>query len=189
LLIDVATVYYGVNPDNLATNLIKGSVIHLVENYHGITLEDLATAYKRKEILKAKGVGITIGELIQPVAEWWKVKTAAVEASRAVERKQQQRAESEAKYNAWLEECKDYYEKALEVGEWSGGVFRAATVFKDLEIELTDEEEKEFREQAERTAKASKIMGVKSQYFGVTEDRVYSELVVQEAVKRGIKIY
>ena len=188
LLIDVAAVYYGVNPEKLATNLIKGAVIHLVENYNGITLADMATAYKRKVIEKKKGVGITIGEILEPVSEWWKVKTVAIEAKKNIERQQQQRVESEAKQIEWIQHCRSTYEKALEVGEWSGGVFRAATVAKFIEIELTDEEKIEMKEQAARIAKSSKIMGVDSHYFGVTSDRIYKDLLVKEAVKRKIKL-
>lgn len=188
MLIDILQVYYGINPDNIPASLIHGSVIQLIERFKGITLEDLITAYKRKEIVKKKGVGISISELLSPVPEWWTIK-AVVKGEDEKERgKEEKEALAKKLESDFLTESKKLYKEALKSGEWKGSPFHASTLIKIIFLELEEEREKELEALAGRKARAASILGVEGGYFGLSEVRILNNLKIIEAIKMKINI-
>ena len=144
----IINVYFGVNYDNISRELVGEVTANLINRFKDLTFDDLRNSFTRKSIQKIKGVGMTVGEFIDPIEEFYKVKqsvTAHVkEAELAEKRKEMERNLAIAQYEQQKKEQLEVFNDIVRKGatEWIGTAEQALMISAKVSVGYVEVEEK-----------------------------------------------
>lgn len=144
----ILNVYFGINYDNISRELVGEITANLVNRFNGLTFDDLRNSFTRKPITKIKGVGMTVGEFLTPVDEYFVIKQRVNNEIQESERKQRERELKEAldlaQYKREQENQLTIFKDLAKKGaiEWTGTENEALMISAIVSKELISKEEK-----------------------------------------------
>lgn len=166
LISGVLSVYYGVNLSNVTEVLIEAITHSLNTKYKHLSVFDLKHSFNRKEIVKRQGVGMTLGEFVEPIDEYIKsINTInarlQAERDRAI-REENERQQSLLDYQREQRQMLQLFEhlKRQGVKQWSGTSSQAAMISKIVSegVVSLDEKREIYRSVVEEMNKKQAII-------------------------------
>lgn len=191
-------VYYGIPEQFISDELVEEVAKEIVKKYKTLTFDDLTHAYERWNMeRKDNWKNVTKQELIAPIQAWSNYQQKIKEDFNCYKRQIQEEDERQAAAEAFRKESIEFYNECVDNLEWTGTIFQASAIRMDLNKHFSAEIKKELRDQAmetyQRTQEAyndATRRGIRlgMDNIGYSAKRIYSELLVKEGIKNGVKI-
>lgn len=190
-------VYFGITPKTVEKEVYELGFKQIQEKYPNITFEQLNLSYSEGSFEKKQGVSLTVTELMYPVALFWQKTQFVLHHADKIKREEEQKAEIEAKRQAFKDEAIRLYIQCVNSDKiWIGTAFQANVFAKESFAHRFSQPEKDqFFSQAkwevkELTAKQnlSLMDGLAFDIPVVNEVQMFSQIVVTEACKRGFEV-
>lgn len=166
---DILQAYFGVNYDNISEALILAILDHITNYYPALTCFDVISAFRRKEVRKIKGVGMTVSEFCEPIKEWHneivKIELKEIEIKQKEEREREEKLQSLKDYQDAKKEALELFNKLKEKGatEWTGDKFQAVLISSKVSDGLiSDEEKQEIYEKVVQKIKDERLLNSKN---------------------------
>lgn len=146
---DVMQAYFGINYDNISEALIVAIFDYLTSYFPAVTCFDIISAFRRKEVKKIKGVGMTVSEFCEPIKEWYgeivKIELREMELKRKEEREREEKLQSLQDYQDAKKEALQLFNELKEKGvtQWMGDKYQAILISKDVSNGLISNEERQ----------------------------------------------
>ena len=191
----VYIIYFGVRVGQVDDVLTTSIVSTIILKFKSLTTQDLINAFERIEIKKDGWKHITKSDIIDPIANWWNVKTKITSDFQIFKDQQNEAEESKRLKRLFIDESIGIYKASLKAGEWKGDVFNASVIAKGLVNNFTKEQKQSLYDDAERQKKyldsvdlENEKESIKIGSIGVTVKRLYAELIVKESIKNNIEL-
>jgi hypothetical protein len=139
IFLDIAKTIFGIVPENIERNLILATFHAICERYFGITIKDIALAFKT-HIQRDKVFTLTRDIFIEPIEEFWH-KKMIVKREVEIEMRQIHLHELSLreKESAYIE-ARQIYLDSRGCGEYQGTLFQASMIMENFIHLFTDEE-------------------------------------------------
>lgn len=194
----VITIHLGVRPGLLSDDLIEAVIFDLISKFSDFTTKDIEWSYERFNFKKRDDWRmVTKSEILEPIQSWAYVRVGIMEEFEKFQQQQKEESEAESKILQFKKESRIIYNKCVDELEWTGSIFHASAIAKDLAVFLDQETKDEFWVEAKKESKQTneendkiKRLGgsIDVKRIGRTPERVYSELIVIESIKNGQKL-
>lgn len=193
---NISEIYYGVRPGQLTDTMLIALASEIIQKFEDITLEDIGYAYERYAVTpRSDWKAPTKEEYIKPLRMWWNQKLAIRYEFKKYRDEQAEKIEANQKRLLFIAESKRIYNDSVDALEWLGDIFNANAIAKDLlSVHLEPDIKSALWLQAKQKryelVKASEQLDglFNTELLSRTTVRIYSELIVLECIKNGIKI-
>jgi hypothetical protein len=181
--------YYGIYPTNIPTVLIEEGCRKLLSHYSTLTLEEIKHSYDRLNIEK-KEITLNLSNIIDPVKKYHAIKYKLSDSLQVLRREAEKEQIRMQETLAFEEISLKVYRESLQAGEWKGDIFNSHAIAKKyladkleqpIKTELWKEAQKDFY-------RISNDLDLFIQNSGVTEIRLFSELIVKHCIDKKVEI-
>lgn len=190
----ICVLHFGVRSGLLDEVLIESVVSTIILKFKTLTTHDLGSAFERVEVDRNNWKNITKRDLIEPIQNWWNKKEEIRLEFEKYKRDVQEAEQAEQKEHKFYNDSINIYRQSLVSANWEGSIFQASSIAKDVAKHIDQIQKNELWQQAQRKKrsqdKAFKEDPTKIIFdnIGLTEVRLYSELIVQYGIKNKIEI-
>lgn len=198
IMATMCKVYYGIPEQFISKDLIKAVCAEITKKHNQMTLQDIQHAFDRAIITPPKNwKSVTKQELMAPIVAWTNYKEKIKQDFNNYKRQQHEEEKRAAEAEKFRQDSIAFYNECVDNLEWTGTIFQASAIRKDLNKHFEQEKKQEIWEQAqEQYAKTEEAIN-DAKRRGITMDmntigysakRLYSEMLVREGIQNGIKL-
>ena len=191
-------IHFGLRSDQLSDALIESVMIDVVKRFRTMSCLDIQHAYDRNEIIKTDWRNVTKREIIAPIEKWWnKKESIRVEFQKFIEEKEAEQ-EGIQKAEDFRIESLRIYKTSIGTGKFEGDIFNASAIAKEVSTHLDKktkdklwidaQEKKQSIDAAKKSAMRDKRILIDEEFIGFSLVRIYSQMIVDEAVKQKISL-
>lgn len=199
MVFSIARTVFGITPESIADDLdFRRAVFHAIcERFIGVTMSDIQQAFLTHEPSEKVYV-LSRKEFIEPIQQYWQKKMTVIRELSLIQKEEHEIIEKQKERYHFRKESEDIYRKSLEAKEWKGTMFHAEAIARDYSKSLGPETRKELWIKAQldrRDAVYRQKLSIETNsdpFIANTpvpiNEFFYSELIVKEAIKRGIGV-
>lgn len=194
LIIDIAKTIFGIVPESIEENLKISTFNAICERFNGITINDIALAFKT-HVQEEKVYVLTRDEFIKPIQKYWNKKMIVKrEIDSQLQALQNEQKKTEEAINH-KKEAMSLYISDLEQGNkvYSGTAFHANTFARSFQDLFTQDQKDKIWDDVKRQYVEMKYQFEqdKSSFKQMppSRDRLYALAIVNAALNRGINGY
>ena len=194
----VITIHLGVRPGLLSDHLLEAVIAEIIQNYNGLTLRDIEHAYERHQFPERNDWrNVTKAEIMAPLIAWNNMRARIANDWEKCKAEEIEKAEGLKKAAAFKEASRIKYNEAVEALEWSGTIYEAAAIAKDIAQHIDQARKDEMWAAAKQKAEDIETANAKAKRLGEIVDfdrigrtpkRLMAEMIVLEGIKNGVKI-
>jgi hypothetical protein len=186
ILIKATSLLFGVRAENQHEDLYQASYNAICERFSKATIQDVKNSYNYATIEKKAYTTLTRDELIQPIFEYFEKKRKLLAEIELIQKRENDKKESEQKEKVYQEDCKKIYLESLEVGKWLGSEIQAYSLRNNFAHLVLPKAKKEMYRQAQiehrqRKAKQGEFELVPSDVY------IYARMFIEQMIERRIK--
>jgi hypothetical protein len=192
ILNEVCVLYYGIHISQISDVVIKKAITEILKRFNSLSLEEIRYSFERLKL--ERSVTIVLDDLIKPIQRYVNAKEEINKQHSKIQKELDEQKEAEQKAIDFEKECKDIYNSSLKANEWSGTIYHASIIAKKFlahQIEQSTKDEL-FKQAKEVMYKIRQEMEQDEkniyQHIGKNEIRIYSELIVKEAISRKLEL-
>lgn len=197
VLSNICIVYFGIREGLIPDEIIEQTSAEIVKRFKGLRIADINYAFERANIEKPDTWrNITKVELIEPIEKWANYKEKIRQEFQKYQKELENEKEHERLKQEFYEESKKLYNDCVDSLEWTGTIFQASVIFKEVGKGWPQEEkdaiwaeaQKKKAEQDQEKQDTKRGGKLSIDNFGYSAIRLCAEMVVIEGIKRGVKI-
>jgi hypothetical protein len=192
ILNEVCVLYYGIHISQISDVVIKKAITEILKRFNALSLEEIRYSFERLKL--ERSVTIVLDDLIKPIQRYVNAKEEINKQRSKIQKELDEQKEAEQKAIDFENECKEIYNSSLKANEWNGTIYHASIIAKKFlahQIEQSTKDEL-FKQAKELMYKIRQEMEQDEkniyQHIGKNEVRIYSELIVKEAISRKLEI-
>lgn len=202
IVTEAAELQYGIH--DLSLSFKKGVIDMICVRFGVLTIQDVEFAYKRSEIEQNPYERVNLNKFIKPLNQWKNIKHVIVNAHSELRREAYQQQEVDAREAEFHNAAIEVYTSSLSAKQWTGDIFQASSLQKLLSDHFTvseketltkraqviyeQKQEEQEKQREKRNTSKDMPMQIQAIDFFTTPIRIYAELLVESAIKKGIKI-
>ena len=190
-LMSYAKVLYGVTPENLPVELFQLTLKYIVDNFKGITINDIDLAFQGAEIEKREYVSLTRDELLKPIKVYWNQKELIKSEYNKILEVEKEKIEVLNKEAEFKKQSLKVYIDSLYKNEFLMDEFQSNSIYKHFLKEFSDDEVDIFKIEALREHKERKFKADEegNPFMLVpNESRIFARIIMEDSFKRKIQI-
>ena len=190
-LMSYAKVLYGVTPENLPVELFQLTLKFIIDNFKGITINDVDLAFQSAEIEKREYVSLTRDELLKPIKIYWNQKELVKSEYNKILEVENEKIEVLKKEAEFKKESLKVYIDSLEKGEFLMDEFQSNSIYKHFLKVFSEDEIESFKLEAKREYKERKFKADEEGNSFVlvpNESRIEARIIMENSFKRKIQI-
>jgi hypothetical protein len=181
-------IYYGMHIANIPDVLLTEACKQVLKQFPTLTIEEVKHSYERLPL--ERKVTVMIDDVLKPISRYHNTKISIYTTLRKIQSEITYKNQQDREFKEFQQESLRIYRVSLPLGEFQGDYFNAHAIAKDF---LSDRFEKSFRDSLWEQAKARHYEITQNEddlykNLGMTPERLYSLLIVKEAIKRTIKL-
>jgi hypothetical protein len=186
LILSILEIRYGLNSDNVSTNLIEAIYESCINFHEKLAVEDLKNCFNFAKIEKKQYQKITLDEFLEPIKSYIQVKQVARQILIEIEQQEQKEQIEKQKEIDFYNEARDLYKSSLEAREWLGDMFQAKVLARPFWDALYLEERKEIQLLATAKYSSSVTESIDNPLIIVPDKNFYlAQEVISHCVKQG----
>lgn len=187
LLTELCEVFLGVRPENIKINVFKYASQRLIEQFNGITLQDVESAFKTFKKGEKTYYSLSVEDVYNVVLQYWNKKSLIKYEVEAVQLRLDKEAQREIERKAFKKLSIEKYNKALNDNNVLLDEFESYTIAPKLAQNLQPKIKTELFELAKvEHYERSKDINV----FNIVPsvNYIYAGLIVKECLKHKINL-
>lgn len=190
----IVKVYYGINAETVDLDVYMSILDEIHRKYPALTFEQLNLSYSSSVISKRVGVGITKGELIEPVALFHvKIQLLLSEVEKQKQKLKEIEVEKQKKIDFKLESEELYLECLENSTEWKGTPFQASSFAHNFAGWFHQEEKDIIWAECIEKAKEMRMNTSNKLHdfipdFPISEKHLFCDRIVRLALERKFKL-
>lgn len=192
ILSDACILYFGIHSTQIQEVVIFKAIEKINKEFNSISLKEIEHSFERLDLQRQ--VTITLDDLINPIKKYLYVKNyITVEEQKHIKEMQERDLEI-IKSKEFEESSLTTYRLSLQKNEWKGNIFNAHAIAKKYLADKFSQEEKSeiFSKAKQQRLNVEAILDSDPlkicEFVGHTDERLFSNMIVIEAVNRGIEI-
>lgn len=186
LILSILEIRYGLNSDNVSTNLIEAIYESCINFHEKLAVEDLKNCFNFAKIEKKQYQKITLDEFLEPIKSYIQVKQVARQILIEIEQQEQKEQIEKQKEIDFYNEARDLYKSSLEAREWLGDMFQAKVLARPFWDALYMDERKEIQLLATAKYSSSVAESIDNPLIIVADKNFYlAQEVISHCVKQG----
>ena len=186
LILSILEIRYGLNSDNVSTNLLEAIYESCINFHEKLAVEDLKNCFNFAKIEKKQYQKITLDEFLEPIKSYIQVKQVARQILIEIEQQEQKEQIEKQKEIDFYNEARDLYKSSLEAREWLGDMFQAKVLARPFWDALYMDERKQIQLLATEKVKDAQILAIDNPLIIVADKNFYlAQEVISHCVKQG----
>jgi hypothetical protein len=186
LILSILEIRYGLNSDNVSTNLLEAIYESCINFHEKLAVEDLKNCFNFAKIEKKQYQKITLDEFLEPIKSYIQVKQVARQILIEIEQQEQKEQIEKQKEIDFYNEARNLYKESLKGGEWLGDMFQAKVLARPFWDALYMEERKQIQMIATEKVKDAQILAIDNPLIIVADKNFYlAQEVISHCVKQG----
>ena len=186
LILSILEIRYGLNSDNVSTNLLEAIYESCINFHEKLAVEDLKNCFNFAKIEKKQYQKITLDEFLEPIKSYIQVKQVARQILIEIEQQEQKEQIEKQKEIDFYNEARDLYKSSLEAREWLGDMFQAKVLARPFWDALYMDERKQIQLLATEKVKDAQILAIDNPLIIVPDKNFYlAQEVILHCVKQG----
>lgn len=122
----ICTAFYGVRPNDILPETMIAVIMWLQDK--NITRADIQTAYKEAIIEKKPYLLLSRDEILAPIREYWRKKSALLNEIKSLDKEQRTEEEEKARKSKEMKDAFDLFVQSWNNKEWTGTEFQAKAI-------------------------------------------------------------
>ena len=186
LILSILEIRYGLNNDNVSSNLLEAIYESCLSFHEKLAVEDLKNCFNFAKIEKKQYQKITLDEFLEPIKAYIQVKQVARQILIDIESQEQKEALEKQKEIDFYNEARDLYKSSLEGRQWLGDMFQAKVLARPFWDALYMDERKQMQVQATEKVKEAQIQAIDNPLIIVADKNFYlAQETISYCVKEG----
>lgn len=196
IITKMVDIYYGIRPGLLSDNVMEHVAGEIATRLNTLSISDIQRAFKNAHIERNDSwKNITVQEILSPIQVWFNQKEKIKREFNDFVLKQTEEERKAKEAVDFYESSKVIYNQCVDELEWTGTIFQASAIAKEvakhIDQERKDELWKKAKEKKSKIDEANREMkrlGGATKTIGYSDVRIFAELIVIEGIKNGIKL-
>lgn len=186
LILSILEIRYGLNNDNVSSNLLEAIYESCLSFHEKLAVEDLKNCFNFAKIEKKQYQKITLDEFLEPIKAYIQVKQVARQILIDIEAQEQKEALEKQKEIDFYNEARELYKSSLQGRQWLGDMFQAKVLARPFWDALYTDERKQMQVQATEKVKETQIQAVDNPLIIVADKNFYlAQETISYCVKEG----
>lgn len=122
----ICTAFYGVRPNDILPETMIAVIMWLQDK--NITRADIQTAYKEAIIEKKPYLLLSRDEILAPIREYWRKKSALLNEIKSLDKEQRTEEEEKARKSKEMKDAFNLFVQCWNNKEWTGNEFQAKAI-------------------------------------------------------------
>lgn len=186
LILSILEIRYGLNNDNVSTNLLEAIYESCLSFHEKLAVEDLKNCFNFAKIEKKQYQKITLDEFLEPIKAYIQVKQVARQILIDIEAQEQKQTLEKQKEIDFYNTARDLYKSSLDGRVWLGDMFQAKVLARPFWDALYQDERKEMQLKATEKVKEDQIQAIDNPLVIVADKNYYlAQETISYCVKNG----
>jgi hypothetical protein len=188
LILSILEIRYGLNNDNVSTNLLEAIYESCINFHEKLAVEDLKNCFNFAKIEKKQYQKITLDEFLEPIKSYIQVKQVARQILIEIEQQEQKEQIEKQKEIDFYNQARELYKLSVSqtYPEWLGDMFQAKVLARPFWDALYMDERKQIQILATEKVKEAQTLAIDNPLIIVADKNFYlAQEVISHCVKQG----